>query len=776
MSSKLQGTSLIINDTQEIAKIKTSVNNVEDEVPTSKAVKNLIDSLIPVTLEVEGDWTNKQVRYRIPDPEGLSFKAIYKNGNTAYVGAQLVSPEAWPDTGLQTATFSYTENDITIYGTRSIGIELLPVSLSVSGNWTNYQYAGLAPDPTGLTFTVTYDDDSTATFQGLSVIPTIWGNTVGTQTATFSYSQVVGNKTVTVSVTKNATVVRKPISLTVTEDWSRPQFYNNPPDPTGLKFTVGYSNNTSEIVSVSNIDISPDVWGGKGTQTATFSYTENGATVEATRTANVVRKPDYLDIESGNLSDNYQYTNTAPNISSIHFKVYYNDGTNKTVSNITVAPNSWSSTAGQQTATFSYTENGIVVSINRNATVVRKLSSLSVGGSWTNRQVKDSAPNTAGLTFTANYNNGTTATITPSVSPSTWSGTGTQTATFSYTENGITVSATKTATVYIVKNITIGSSYGSGDLYPTHWRESDVSFDSLSANSMTTARSSSYGSTTVARMCRCTDTSTVTVTNDQQKVIYDDEGSVSDSYYYKFQDYVLANNTGTWTVPESGTYRICVRPTSTYIFGTKNSCWAYRNGTMIISSGAKGSIDDARTWAYTDITLKKGDSITWTADVGYGGSENDKGYLAVFVQNCTLYTAGMTSTGSWWEDSSRDWHKLGSSYVSKDTRLLLQYRKGSFWSYSTVTIFDSENNIKYLSLSPIRTVYMTDSDFLNETRYKAEGSLVHNGSTTATPSYVIKKSSSYPNGALADSSYIIALSEGNYVQVYGNLTITSEVY
>lgn len=55
-----------------------------------------------------------------------------------------------------------------------------------------------------------------------------------------------------------------------------------------------------------------------------------------------------------------------------------------------------------------------------------------------------------GLTFTATYENGDTADVTDkvTVSPAKWNATpGSQTATFSYTENGVTKTCTKAATV-----------------------------------------------------------------------------------------------------------------------------------------------------------------------------------------------------------------------------------------------------------------------------------------------------------------------------------------
>lgn len=71
-------------------------------------------------------------------------------------------------------------------------------------------------------------------------------------------------------------------------------------------------------------------------------------------------------------------------------------------------------------------------------------------GSWDAAQVAGEAVNPSGLTFTATYTTGATKDVTAdvTVSPETWSATpGSQTATFSYTENGVTKTCTKAATV-----------------------------------------------------------------------------------------------------------------------------------------------------------------------------------------------------------------------------------------------------------------------------------------------------------------------------------------
>lgn len=81
--------------------------------------------------------------------------------------------------------------------------------------------------------------------------------------------------------------------------------------------------------------------------------------------------------------------------------------------------------------------------------------SLSIGGSWISTQCAGKAPTTAGLTYTVTYQDGTTASVTATLtSPSSWSSTpGTQIATFSYTEHGVAVTATRTATVVPVYRV-----------------------------------------------------------------------------------------------------------------------------------------------------------------------------------------------------------------------------------------------------------------------------------------------------------------------------------
>lgn len=235
-----------------------------------------------------------------------------------------------------------------------------------------------------------------------------------------------------------------PSSLSVSGSWTNQQIIGNAPDLTGLTFTVAYQSR-----SVTPDTVSPATYTSTGSQTVTFSFTENGTTVSTTKTATVVRIPSSISV-SGSWA-NTQYTNTAMDTTGLTFTVTYNNGSTQTVTPVK-SPSTWGSSAGTQTATFSYTEAGTTVTTTKTATVVAiTLSSLSVSGSWTNTQYTGQAPDITGLSFTATYNNGNTVSVSPSnitVSPSVWGSTaGTQTATFSYTSGGVTKTTTKTASV-----------------------------------------------------------------------------------------------------------------------------------------------------------------------------------------------------------------------------------------------------------------------------------------------------------------------------------------
>lgn len=135
-------------------------------------------------LTSSGDWSNPQYVATDVDPTGLTFTANYSDGSTQDVTATVVSqqsytPTTWENTvGTQTCVFSYTEDEITVTCDVEATVEA-PVELDhieISGDFTNNQIRGTAPDLTGLTIKAVYTDESeqTLTDTDYEVSPAVW--------------------------------------------------------------------------------------------------------------------------------------------------------------------------------------------------------------------------------------------------------------------------------------------------------------------------------------------------------------------------------------------------------------------------------------------------------------------------------------------------------------------------------------------------------------------------------------------------------------------------
>jgi len=124
----------------------------------------------------------------------------------------------------------------------------------------------------------------------------------------------------------------------------------------------------------------------------------------------------------------------------------YSNGSSKTVTGYAVSGFD-SATAGEKTVTVTYTENGVTKTADFKVTVKEKpadvtLESIAVTGSIKAEYWVGEDLDTAGMTVTANYSNGSSKTVTGyTVSGFDSATAGEKTVTVTYTEDGVTKTA-----------------------------------------------------------------------------------------------------------------------------------------------------------------------------------------------------------------------------------------------------------------------------------------------------------------------------------------------
>lgn len=220
-------------------------------------------------------------------------------------------------------------------------------------------------------------------------------------------------------------------------------FYGDAVDPATLTVTAVYSDGSEETVT--DYAVSPEQFEATGTQTVTVTYTSPaGDKFTATFDVTVHAKLTDISVSPGSLEC---FVN-EPIEDALTVTAAYNDGSKKTVTGYTVSPDTFS-TAGPQTATVTYTENGVEATAELSVTVHAKLTGISVvENTKTDYDLYDTVDRSA-LTVKAVYSDGSEKTVTDyTVSPEKFTGEpGTQTVTVTYTENGVKATAEFTVTV-----------------------------------------------------------------------------------------------------------------------------------------------------------------------------------------------------------------------------------------------------------------------------------------------------------------------------------------
>ncbi|MCH5153232.1 MAG: MBL fold metallo-hydrolase [Clostridiales bacterium] len=180
-------------------------------------------------------------------------------------------------------------------------------------------------------------------------------------------TSTVGDKTVTVSYTEDEVTKTDDITVTVIARLERIEaVYTGGDvvvglylDDTTITVTAYYSDGSNK--NVNGYTLSNKVFNDVGQQTVTVTYVENGVTKTATFSVNVIAAT--LERIEAVYKGGKVMIGTQPDRNKLVVTAYYNNGTSKTVTNITLPATIDTSTEGQKDWEISYTDNGVTKSV-----------------------------------------------------------------------------------------------------------------------------------------------------------------------------------------------------------------------------------------------------------------------------------------------------------------------------------------------------------------------------------------------------------------------------
>lgn len=271
--------------------------------------------------------------------------ATYEDESTGSVTPASCSPSVWGEAGTETITFSFEGTDVTceVVG-EAISPVITVVSITVSGSEGAAQPNDEQPDFTGYTFTFGLDNGQSIVKTGAEITannaagPTYFINYGGTafhngdhplwdwsnpqETVNIElgdYWEAEGYEIADPAPTTSILMgTHYATSLTYTGSLTNPQYILDvnhtlgepdlaaKPDLTGLSFTVGFADGTSEAVSTSDCQVSPSEYEAGNPSnltsqplTITYAGSEVG-TPSVAITNNITHRPDGQTLDSAN--------------------------------------------------------------------------------------------------------------------------------------------------------------------------------------------------------------------------------------------------------------------------------------------------------------------------------------------------------------------------------------------------------------------------------------------------------------------------------------------
>ena len=460
------------SNTRKITSVSSNKNNVTLTVkPGSGISVYFVEERIPTGLGLNVSNISNNGTYVAS--RGL-IRWSFLDGEARTLTYTLEAPSGYSGTVNVDGDVTFDEDTLTTSGDKKAVFGSTPTptlsSISISGNASVY----VASTAT-YTCTATYSNGTTkAVTPSWSVSPTTYatitsggvltGKSAGTVTVTASYTEGGVTKTATKSVTVNP----NPSPTLSTISISGPDSVSKGSTAT-YTCTATYSNGTTKAVtpswSVSPTSYATITSGGvltgksAGTVTVTASYGGKTATKIVTVTVPIVKPTITTQPKSQEVNEGSPVTFSVTATGTTPLSYQWYKGSTK-ISGATSASYKISSVKTSDAGSYKVTVTNSAGSVTSSVATLTvnvpvTLSSISISGS---SSVNVGA--TATYTCTAKYSDGTSKTVTPSwsVSPTTYAtitsggvltgkAAGTVTVTASYTEGGVTKTATKSVTV-----------------------------------------------------------------------------------------------------------------------------------------------------------------------------------------------------------------------------------------------------------------------------------------------------------------------------------------
>ena len=342
--------------------------------------------------------------------------------------------------------------EVEVTGALQYNVDLMiATGLAVTGAPTKTAYdVGEAFDPTGLSVTVTYADNTTEDVTAdCTFSPATMAS--GTTEVTITYQRAGRTLTATQAVT-----VRQLSGISVATAPTKTAYYIGETfDASGMVIKATMSDGSTKTVT--GWTYSPTGALTANTTAVTISYTENGVTKTTTQ-AITIRTLSSISVTTAPTKTAYKYGEKFSSAGMV-ITAKYSDNATRVVSGWTYSPTG-ALGLSNTTITITYAEGGVSKTCTQAITVSNYLSSIAVTHAPTKTSYFTGETfNSAGMVVTATMADGSKKTVTGYTCSPTTMAANTTAVTVSYSEGGVTKTTTTPVTVTSISNTLASNSW-----------------------------------------------------------------------------------------------------------------------------------------------------------------------------------------------------------------------------------------------------------------------------------------------------------------------------